>query len=195
MTTANTGESSNSPSNSHPSSHQVCTLEVRFDNWKWRKAAIVNPHEGNGLYRIECHLRSPQITIHSLDDTSLPNTPIGDATFHTLSSRIDIRLHEHQIILSSSGLWKDAYTYTSPTLRGMKMTWQSRSKGRDFNLVCLDDKAIAVAQISIGSWSITKAGTIELVGERVTRKGPLMDEIILTGLAMMQQRMVRQAAV
>jgi hypothetical protein len=77
----------------------------------------------------------------------------------------------------------------------MKMTWQSRSKGRDFNLVCLDDKAIAVAQISIGSWSITKAGTIELVGERVTRKGPLMDEIILTGLAMMQQRMVRQAAV
>lgn len=197
MMTANSGESSPAIGNSHSfsASHQTCILEVRFDNWKWRKAAIVNSHEGSELYHIECHWRSPQITMHSLDNKSSSNALIGDATFHSLSSRIDIRLHEHRITLSSSGFWKDAYTFTSLALPGVKMTWQSRSKGRDFNLVCLDDRAVALAQISIGSWSVTKAGTIELVGERVSRKGPLMEEIIITGLAMMQQRMVRQVAV
>ena len=172
---------------------QTRTLIVRFDNWKWRKATILESDENTKLYRIECHTRKPQIIMQSLLDNSASTDSSGDATFHTLSSRIDIRLHDQSIKLTSRGSLKDGYTYASPALNGAKMTWQSRSMGRDLNLVCLDERAIPVAQISMGSWSVTKAGTIELTGERVMNQGPVMDEIVLTGLAMMQQRLTRYA--
>ena len=172
---------------------QTRTLTVRFDNWKWRKATISGSDENAKLYRIECHMRKPQIILQSLLSNSASTEASGDASFHTLSSRIDIRLHDQRIELISRGSLKNVYTYVSHAFDGAKMTWQSRSIGRDFNIVCLDEKAIPVAQISLGSWSLTKAGTIELTGARVMNQGPEMDEIVLTGIAIMQQRLTTYA--
>lgn len=190
MATKSTAE----PSNAILTSDQTRTLVVRFDNWKWRKATIFDLDEKTELYRLECHLRKPQIIMESLLDNAPSPQSKGEATFHALSSRIDIRLHDNDIQLISQGLMKDSYTYASPALNGAKMTWQSKSRGRYFNLICLDERAIPVAQVSLGSWSVTKAGTIELAGERLMSHGPEVDEIILTALAMMQQRLTRYAA-
>src|ERR1700722_3861588 len=122
MATKSTAE----PSNAILTSDQTRTLVVRFDNWKWRKATIFDSDEKTELYRLECHLHKPQIIIERLLDNAPSPQSKGEATFHALSSRIDIRLHDNDIQLISRGLMKDSYTYASAALNGAKMTWQSK---------------------------------------------------------------------
>lgn len=164
------------------------TLTVQFDNWKWRKGTILD-EDKTELYRVECHIRSPQIIIQPvLENISLSESR-GEVTFHTLSSHIDLRLHNEDIKLISRGMLKDGYTYESPAQNGVKMTWQGKSKWDYLNLVCLNDKAMPVARISLTTWGTTKAGTIELAVVGVLNEGRERDEVILTGLAMLQLRL------
>jgi hypothetical protein len=168
---------------------QTRTLTIQFDNLKWRKATVLDSERKTELYRVESHVRNPQIIMHSLLENVPSAESTGEATFHTLSSRIDIRLHGQEIELNSRGFLKDGYTYVSRARPGATMTWKSKSKLNYLELVCLDERAIPVARTSFPSWSLTSAGTIELAGEETVKRGREMDEIILTGLAMMQQRM------
>jgi hypothetical protein len=186
MTGADTGAFHEAENNDD----QTRSLLVQFDNWKWRNATILDSNTKTPLYRVECHVRKPQIIIRSVLESEAGIDPTGDATFHTFSSRISIRLHGHDMDLSSRGMLKDGYTYTSPTRNGEKMTWQGEKRPFDLNLVCLDEKALPVARTSFGKWSITKAGTIELAGKNVIEEGHERDEVVLTALAVVQQRLM-----
>ncbi|KIN03545.1 hypothetical protein OIDMADRAFT_51505 [Oidiodendron maius Zn] len=169
---------------------QTRSLIVQFDNWKWRNATILDANTKTVLYRLACHMRKPQLIMHSVLENENPATdPTGDASFHSLSSRITIRLHGQDFDLTSRGMWKDGYTYASPTRNGEKMTWKGEKRQFDLNIVCLDEKALPVARTSFASWSMTKAGIIELADKNVMNEGPERDEIVLTALAMAQQRL------
>ncbi len=194
--TAATGRSDHiSPPN------EIRTLHVKFDNWKWRKASIFDSDQQIELYRLECHTPKPQIIMLPPSSTSSQQptpAPIGEASFHSLTSRIDTTLHNrnHTIALTSRGALKDGFTYDSPAHNWAKLTWQSQTKWDYFKMVLLDETAMPVARIAHSSWSMTKAATIELLREKAGHEcdGELMDEIVLTGLAVLTKRLINYSA-
>lgn len=173
---------------------QTRTLQVEFDNWKWRKATVSDLHEKAELYRVEFHVRKPQIIVQPTSQNDPTIKTIGEVTFHCLSSRIDIVLNGRDIELSSRGFWKDGYTYASPALDGARMTWQSRCRGGYFDLVCLNEAAMAVARAVLALGSVKKVATIEIMGGEAMIEGRGMDEMVLTGLAILQQRLTTYSA-
>ncbi|RFU32942.1 hypothetical protein B7463_g3396, partial [Scytalidium lignicola] len=178
------------------STSQARTLHIQFDNWKWRKGTILDSDQKTELYRIECHTRAPQIIMYSLRDSVQSPESRGEVTMHAMTSRMDIRIHNEDIKLTSRGILKDGHSYTSPALEGAKLTWQSKSKLDYLNLLCLDENAMPVARTSFAnSWKATKGGTIELAGDGVVKDGRAMDKVVLTALAMIQQRLVLYATV
>ncbi len=57
------------------------------------------------------------------------------------------------------------------------------------DMSCLDERGLAVARLMMAKWSVAKAGKIELVEGLPAQ---LMDEIVVSGLALME--MVRRKA-
>ena len=170
--------------------NQTRSLVVQHNSWMSRNSTVLDVNTKTSLYRIEHRMWRPQITMRSVLENDSAAEPIGDATFYMLTSRIDIRLRGHSIELTCRGWLKDGFTYTSSTRNGEKMTWQREKGVSDLSLVCLDEKALPVARAAFTPGNITKYGTIELAGKNVTNEGQERDEIVLTALAMIRQRMV-----
>lgn len=165
-------------------------LAVEFDNWKWRKGSIFDADTRTELYRMESHMFSPQVVLYSVRDGAPSPESRGEASLHMMKSKINIRLHGQEIVLKPKpGFLKDGNTYVSPALKGATLTWQSKSKLNYLELLCLDENAMPVARVSLSnSFSLKKAGVIELAS--AVKSGPEMDEVVLTGLAMMQRRLM-----
>jgi len=176
------------------------TLHVQFDNWMWRHASIFDSDEKTPLYRVECHLRNPKLILHlvpghnSSASSTRSTVTTGEASFHYLKNHIGIKLVHDSIKLTSRGTFKDGYTYPSPTRHGATMTWQSKSRGKYFDMVCLDETAMPVARVSLAMCKVKNAVKFELVSEDVMREGTARDEMVMTGLAVLQQRLCNWSA-
>lgn len=147
------------------------TLHLTFDNWKWSKLTICDSDKTTQLYRVECHtFRKPHLVMHRTD--APPGAPnAGEGDMHTLTSRVDIRLHGQPFEFRSLGALKDGFYYNSPTLNGAKMIWKSKSRFSYFDLICLDPTGAIVARIEWANMSLTKLGKLELLDEKFVRGG------------------------
>ncbi len=167
------------------------TLQVQFDDWKWRKATIYDIDDKTELYQVECHLRKPHIVLLPIADDIETIKRRGEISMHTLSSRISLNLHGQSFDLTSCGIVKNGYTYTSSTGGGAKRTWKSKSRCGYFDLILVDEAtALTIARMSMSMWHVHKAVKIEFMDGKVMREDAAIDEVILTGLAVMQQRLV-----
>ncbi|KAE8444368.1 hypothetical protein EG329_000568 [Mollisiaceae sp. DMI_Dod_QoI] len=91
-------------------------------------------------------------------------------------------MHDESIALTSHGIFKLDYAYSSSTFPGMKMTWKHRKVVDDLDMVLLDDRAMPIARFDPTNWSLKKSGKLELL-EACTANGAVMDEVVTTGLA------------
>jgi hypothetical protein len=62
------------------------------------------------------------------------------------------------------------------------MRWKSQSHNLD--LVCLDEREVPIARLHFSNWSMYECGKLELIGPMANDSGAVMEEIIVTGLAM-----------
>ena len=69
------------------------------------------------------------------------------------------------------------------------MTWKQTAMWKKLEFVLLDEKMAPVAKFSPNCWSFKKAGTMELVDGAMEKE--LMDEVLITGLAVLQDAMQR----
>ncbi|KAL9097667.1 MAG: hypothetical protein Q9163_006307 [Psora crenata] len=61
-------------------------------------------------------------------------------------------------------------------------------------VVCLDEKSLPVARLEVSHWSVKKEGKLQLVGDGVTEDGMAMDETVMVGLAMLEQKRRRNCS-
>ena len=177
-------------------SHQPRTLQVHFDNWTWRKATIYDRNDKLELYRVECHIRKPHIVLRSSssEEKSDSAPSLGEASVHCLSSRISINLQSERFELSSCGAFKNGYTYKSPSIGSVTRTWRSKNKLGYFDLLLVDEAATPIARISLSMWRLHKVAKFEIMHENIAQGGKALDEVLLTGLAVMQKRLTMYCA-
>lgn len=169
-------------------------LEIYYDNFKYRKATIFDSQQKeNALYTLEMHLRKPHLILYPCGEPST-STRANHASTHCMTSRIDVNVQGRNIDLVSNGYFKDGYTWRSPARNGERMSWKSKSAMGYFTIVCTNEQGTAVGRYSHSCWSFKKTGTFELMGERFTAPGVEMEEVLMTGLAMMYQRVTTYSA-
>ena len=150
-----------------------------------KQTQILDSDKTTPLYNIEIHTMSkPHVTVHSATN---PARVIGTATFHHFSSRIDVVVHGHAITLESRGPFKSGCKYVSPAAQGASRVWKSEGVFSGSDMVCLDGREQIVARFEASTWAVKKAGKFDL-GPSVRENGPAMDEVVVVGVAMLEDR-------
>jgi hypothetical protein len=119
----------------------------------------------------------------SVDANNSPE--IGTVTFHSLSST-ELELHGRPVVLERPKLLSRTRTFQSAT--DGKLTWQYESVGSTATL--RNERNEWLARFDRASLSLSKHGKLELSSPAISRE--LLEEIIVTGLAVIQEARRRE---
>lgn len=167
-------------------------LQIHFDDWKWRKATVYDIDDKLELYRVECHMRKPHVILRgnsSRENHDPAVNILGEASVHCLSSRISVKIQDQQFELSSCGAFRRGYKYGSPSAGNARREWRSKNKCGYFDLILIDETTTPIARITLSMWRLHKAAKIEIMSKDVWQANKALEEVILTGLVVMQNRL------
>ena len=142
--------------------------------------SVIDTDKSTVLYVAKFRVRRPQMTFQR----PTTNADLGTVSFHTLSSCIDVTLHDQSVRLTSKGTLKNGYSFVSQTFRNETMTWKREGGFKDLAMVCVDGEDVPVARIFASDWSVKELGKMELLGPKA-QSGDALDEIVVTGLAIL----------
>jgi len=151
------------------------TLDIAYEGKLSRTINVLEPNSTNPLYTIKTKAFKPHLTFTSPTSAD----PIATVNFHNLSSKIDVIIRGQTTTLKPEWKLKSTYSYTSPNTSGARM-WQA-NKLVSTDMVCLDEQGIALARWTFPKWSMTKLGTLEIVGDGVG-EGAMLEELVVVGV-------------
>ena len=157
------------------------TLHFYYETWRENSMSVTDSDKSTVLYVAKIRVRKPHMTFQR----PTTNADLAIVSFHILSSRIEITLHGQSVLLNSKGMFKNGYSFVSPTFRNETMTWKRDNCSTDIAMVCVDGADVPVARIAACNWSVKKLGKMELFGPKA-QSGDTLDEIVVTGLAVLQ---------
>ncbi|KIW33859.1 uncharacterized protein PV07_00675 [Cladophialophora immunda] len=160
------------------------TLHIEYkDYWSQHTTIrVLDADKTTDVYTVDARYRKPQMTIRS----NASNAEVATVDFHTLSTRIDAKLHGRPVSLESSGLTR-TYSYASPELGGEKMTWTPRKKIDDLNMVLLNGQGLAIARYKPNYKGSKRGGSMEMLAP-CWRSEEFMEEVITMFLAVMHYK-------
>lgn len=182
-----TAESSTYPPQAHHTQSPSRVLHVCYDKWHLSPARILDSDKATLLYTTKLRSWKPHLRIYVASPTTADSTSVGSVSFHEFSSGIEANVHDVSMTLNSRGIFKCGHTYSSPAFGGACLTWKRQH--HSFDLVCLDEREVPIARLCFSCWSWSKLGRLELMSPDVA-SGPAMEEMLVTGLAMMENFMV-----
>ena len=153
----------------------------------WYYTQILDSDKTTPLYNISNKYGSmepgPRMTISNAGSNSV----VGTVAIHPLSKNMDLVVNEKPICLEASSALTTGRVFSSQAAAGRKFKWTFDSAiTRD--MVCMDDRDKVVAKFE-GSSSLTNgANYFEIEPEF---EGELLEEILISGLAMMERRAQR----
>ncbi len=112
------------------------------------------------------------------------NALVGTVTFQSWSHNIELTIHNKPVELASRGMFTSAHHFMSSATHGI-FEWKNDGMFSGGDLLCLGRREQRVARFESSNWARKKEGKFEL-GYRV--KGLLMDELVLSGIAMVEAR-------
>lgn len=98
-----------------------------------------------------------------------------------MSHTIDLTINNQSIKMAKSKFWSPAFEFTSSATH-LSYRWKADGKPFSGDLICFDEREQVFAKFD-SSWAWKKDGTLEL-GPGID--GALMDEIVVTGIAMVE---------
>lgn len=114
----------------------------------------------------------PHVTIVS----AATNAVIGSVTFHTISSKVDLTVHNQAISFNSSHEFRSLAT-------GATLKWKKDGVFSGGDMVCWDERKQQVASYENSNWALKKDGKI---GLEAGVDGALVDEIVVSLIAMLE---------
>lgn len=158
-----------------------------------RRAHILDSDRKTVLYKICANKgglfsSKPHITIQS----GPTHRAVGTVNFHRMSPVIDLRIHHHTIPLLRLGLFTSAHSFESPTSRS-SLKWKRDGLKSEGNMLCVDGQQVLIARFERSKRAKRKDGKF-MISPGV--EGRLMDEVVVSGLAMVQyhRRQKKRAA-
>ena len=148
-----------------------------------RRAHILDSDKRTVLYKIRANKgglfsSKPHITMHSAAN----HRAVGTVTFHRMSPVIDLEIHHQTIPLLRLGLFTSAHRFESPTSRS-SLKWKRDGLKSEGNMLCIDGQQVLIARFERSKRARRKGGKF-MISPGV--EGRLMDEIVVSGLAMVQ---------
>ena len=160
-------------------------LHIYHEGMTHRHAGILDSDKQTPLYRIQFNSgglfsSKPHVTIVN----AASNAPVGTVTFHSMSSKIDLTINKKPTTLSKSGIFTSAHEFRSSALTG-SLKWKRDGLFSGGDMLCIDEKEQLFARFQASGWAMKKDGKFELSPEV---GGVLMDEIVVSGIAMVELR-------
>ncbi|MCJ1279423.1 hypothetical protein MMC21_007247 [Puttea exsequens] len=168
---------------------QSRVLHVYHDGLTHRHSKVLDSDKQTVLYRIEVKLGAiitskPQVEIFS----AISNNLVATLYFHKLSRGIDMTVHGQTTEIKKAGIMTTTCEFRSLAAQDT-MRWKRDGVFSGGDLLCLDSKEQLLAKFENSSFALKKEGKIEL-GPGVG--GVLMDEIVTSGIAMIEQQRRRR---
>ncbi|KAL9003255.1 MAG: hypothetical protein Q9188_003870 [Gyalolechia gomerana] len=166
-------------------------LHIYRDGITHRHMTITDEAKHLPLYKIDQNSggvfsSKPHMTI--VNPSS--NQTIGTATFHSWSRTIDLELHGRPIPFESEGIFTRSYAFSSPAF-GERLRWECDGIfGAD--LVLVNGRKEWIAKFDASLFSMSKTGKLHVVNGSIN--GVALDEIVVSGTAMVQHERRRRAA-
>ena len=133
------------------------------------------------LYEIEIRSHRPNMTFRR---PALNNSIIGTVRFHPLTRAIEAEVNNHSFKLKGKNWTSCDLQWNSPAFGGRVLTWKRQTLWVVLETILMDENKMPLARFSPSSWSMKKAGTIDLVDGGIGQEA--MDEIVITGLAVLK---------
>lgn len=176
----------------HPSSTDGSrTLNVHADDHLYRHITLFSTSQ-QPMCTIKCHMRKPHLEFFRPDSSAR----FATATFHVLSTSVDLEINKREMQLKTKGFLKDSYTFEATS--GRQLTWQSKSKMSLTDLVCVDAEGSQVATY-VGKIGWKDIGSLEIItgvtGEAGEKATASLDELLVTGMVVAYQKLTAAAAV
>ncbi|KAL8827582.1 MAG: hypothetical protein Q9170_006957 [Blastenia crenularia] len=168
-------------------------LHIYRDGITHRHMTITDEAKNLPLYKMDQNSggifsSKPHMTI--TQPSSPQNPVIGTATFHNWSRTIDLEVHGRAIPFQSEGIFTRSYAFSSPAF-GDKLRWECDGIwGAD--LVLVNTKKEWLAKFDASLFSMSKTGKLHIVNGGIN--GVALDEIVVSGCAMVQHERRRRAA-
>ena len=156
-----------------------------------RHARIMDSDKQTQLYRIDensggLFSAKPHIKIFAANT----GAQVGTVTFRKMSSDMDLTVHDRPTILNRPSFMTYAHEFQS-VATGASFKWKRDGVFSGGDMLCLDQREQLVAKFLMANWAMKKGGKFEL---SPGVNGMLMDEIVTSGIAMVEWRRKQRAA-
>lgn len=135
------------------------------------------------MYKVDFRLKAPHVVVTSPSEIN----PIGTGSVHTVRIDSDYEIHGRKGTLKALKRFKSRYSYLShafsDTDSPVPMTWTGDMTLKKWNFVCLDERKMPVAKLSLNIWATKKVGNIEFLGSRAAA-WDARDELVVTGVTL-----------
>ena len=151
------------------------------------KATIFDADKTTPLYTVKIRMLKPHLIVAAASSPA----PIATALFHDFRSHIDVVVRGTPLTLHSRGITESGHSYISPALGGEEVVWKRESMvGKDMR--CEDGNGSLLARFKFNSWAWKKCGTLEVMAAGADG-GRAMEEIVVTGMVMMEHNVCTRA--
>ena len=165
-------------------------LHMYHEGWTRKKIQILDSDKVTPLYTVQANRGSffsskPHITIQN----ALTGAVVGTVTFQHMSRSIDLQIHGEEVTFDKPKVFTTSHIFRS-VATGRNITWKRDGILSGGDLICINEEDQVYATFEINAWAAHKDGKFELGADI---QGPLMDEIMVSGLAAVEfQRRQRQ---
>ncbi|KAH8699021.1 hypothetical protein BGW36DRAFT_460825 [Talaromyces proteolyticus] len=157
------------------------TLRFKPTNIMHSAWEVTDEGAGNVLYKAKLKSLKNQMIIKT---GSSPETEIATVKFHSFRPKIDISIQGQEITLPLKTKLQHKTTFNPLALQGTTLTWKSSSHLKTLDLDCFDENSMPVAKISVSTWAFKSDYRFEFYEGNTDNSPLLMDELVVTGLAM-----------
>lgn len=158
------------------------SLHIVRPGWASSRLEVVDPSTKAALYKQETKgFFSTKILItRTSEKPSGEDIMVGKITFASWGSGINIDMGNQQVTLKSPKMFSSSYTFSSRTLSGK---WKHPSS-LSSRIELISATGDVVAKFSHASWSFSKDGTLEVLGNPSQEE---LDIIVITALALIAE--------
>ena len=139
----------------------------------------------NILFDIDLHTRKPQLRIHK---PTLANPDVGNLSITATAKEFTLNIQGRTSTMTSKNWAQRTYNLQSAAAPGNTFSWAGT-----MGQTCTDERGVVIARSKFSKMSFSKLGTIELTAEALATGEEFVDEILLTGTAILYQRWMAMA--
>jgi hypothetical protein len=159
------------------------TLKVEYTRWTLTRLRIYDPATSRNIYEAKIQWLKQKMAFTKPGTTD----PFATVKLHNLTPRWTVQFDGMApLLISLKGVMNYEATHESPTLQNARLTWKCKYHFKTMDLECRDENSVMIARMQANIWKFKKICTIEFFGGEIAANGPVMDELVVTGLAMLE---------